>query len=75
MKAQVQAALGTLEARQARIIALRFGLTGGGGQRLEAVAKACGMARERTRRIEVEAMAKLRDQSRSGLLRDYHSGD
>ncbi|WP_346960371.1 sigma-70 family RNA polymerase sigma factor [uncultured Arthrobacter sp.] len=72
MKARVQAALGTLEPREARVIALRFGLTGGGGQRLDAVAKACGLTRERTRQIEVEAMAKLRDPIRSDLLRDYH---
>lgn len=71
MQAQVQAALDTLEAREARVIALRFGLTGGGGQRLDAVAKACGMTRERTRQIELAAMAKLRDPSRSGLLREY----
>ena len=72
MQAQVQAALDTLEAREARVIALRFGLTGGGGQRLDAVAKACGLTRERVRQIEVAALAKLRDQSRSGLLREYH---
>lgn len=74
MRAQVQAALDTLEAPEARIIAVRFGLTGGGGQRLDSGAKACGMTRERTRQIEIAAMEKLRDPSRSALLRDYHAG-
>ena len=74
MKAQVLAALDTLKAPEARIIALRFGLRGGGGQSLSEVAKACGTPRERIRRIEVAAMAKLRAPSRSDALREYHGG-
>lgn len=72
MKAQVHAVLGTLEDREARVIAVRFGMTGGEGRTLDAVAKSFGMTRERIRQIEVAAMEKLRDPSRSKVLRQYH---
>ena len=71
MKAQVRAALDTLEAREAAIIAMRFGMTGGEAKSLDAVAKTYGTTRERIRRIEVTAMEKLRDPSRSNALREY----
>ncbi|MDR7083625.1 RNA polymerase sigma factor (sigma-70 family) [Arthrobacter ginsengisoli] len=75
MKAQVHAVLDTLEDREARVIAMRFGLTGGGDKSLDAVASAFGMTREHVRRIEVAAMQKLRDPSRSNVLRQYHFDD
>ena len=72
MKAQLHAVLGTLEDREARVIAMRFGLTGGGAKSLDAVAKVLGTTRESIRRIEVRAMKKLKDPVRSNLLRQYH---
>lgn len=72
LKAQVQAVLGTLEEREARIIAMRFGLTGGAGHTLDAVAKVHGTTREHIRRIEVAAMEKLKEPARSDVLRQYH---
>ena len=71
MKAQVRAALATLEAREATVIAMRFGMTGGEAETLDAVARTYGMTRERVRRIEVAAMEKLKDPSRSNVLREY----
>jgi RNA polymerase sigma factor (sigma-70 family) len=71
MKEQVRAALDTLEAREAAVIAMRFGMTGGEAKSLDAVAKAYGLTRERIRRIEVAAMEKLKDPSRSNALREY----
>ncbi|MEY9775508.1 RNA polymerase sigma factor RpoD/SigA [Arthrobacter sp. MW3 TE3886] len=71
MKAQVYAVLGTLEVREAQIIAMRFGMTGGAGKSLDAVANALGMTRERVRQIEVTAMEKLKHPSRSDALRQY----
>ena len=71
MKAQLHAVLDTLEAREARVIAMRFGMTGGEAQTLDAVAKTYGMTRERIRQIEVAAMEKLKDPSRSNVLRQY----
>lgn len=72
LNAQLHAVLGTLEDREARVIVMRFGLTGGGAQHLDAVAKVSGTTRESIRRIEVAAMEKLKDPSRSNLLRQYH---
>jgi RNA polymerase primary sigma factor/RNA polymerase nonessential primary-like sigma factor len=71
MKAQVHAVLDTLEAGEAGIIAMRFGITGGAGKSLDAVAKAFGMSRDHLRHIEVTAMEKLKHQSRSDALRPY----
>ena len=71
LKARVRAVLDTLEARDARVIAMRFGLTGGAGRSLGAVAKAFGMSRDHLRHIEVAAMEKLRDPSRANVLRQY----
>jgi RNA polymerase primary sigma factor/RNA polymerase nonessential primary-like sigma factor len=69
---QIQAALSTLEDREARVISRRFGITGGGGTRLDAVAKSLGLTRDGVRRIEVAAMGKLKDPSRSNALQLYH---
>lgn len=75
MQAQVHAVLDTLEEREARVIAMRFGMTGGGGRTLDAVSKSLGMTRERIRQIEVAAMEKLKDPSRSDVLRQFHFDD
>ena len=72
MKAQLHAVLGTLEDREARVIAMRFGLAGGGAKTLDAVATVFGTTRERIRRIEAAAMEKLKDPSQSDALRQYH---
>ena len=69
MKAQVRAVLDTLEAREARVIAMRFGMTGDGGKSLDAVAKTFGMSRDHLRHIEVTAMEKLKHPSQSNALR------
>lgn len=71
LTAQLIAVLGTLEEREARILAMRFGLTCGGGQSLDAVAKLYGTTREHIRRIEAAAMEKLKDPARSDVLRHY----
>lgn len=71
LKAQLHAVLGTLEDREARVIAMRFGLAGGGAETLDAVAKTYAAPRESIRQIEVAALAKLKDPSRSNLLRQF----
>ena len=70
LKAQLRTVLGTLEDREARVIAMRFGLAGG-AQSLDAVAKTYAVPRENIRQIEGAAMAKLKDPSRSNLLRQF----
>jgi RNA polymerase primary sigma factor len=72
LTARVQAVLDTLEEREAGIIAMRFGMSGGAAKTLDAVGKEYGMTRECIRQIEVKAMEKLKDPSRSDVLRQYH---
>ncbi len=61
--------LATLNDRERRIIALRFGLTGEEPLTLEDVGKVFGLTRERIRQIESKALSKLRHPSRSAALR------
>jgi RNA polymerase sigma factor (sigma-70 family) len=72
LKAQVQGVLDTLEEREARVIAMRFGMTDGAGKSLDDVAKAFGTTRDRVRQIELTALKKLKHPSRSNLLRPFH---
>ena len=61
--------LATLNDRERRIVALRFGLTGEEPMTLEQVGVLFGLTRERIRQLEAKALAKLRHPSRSGALR------
>jgi RNA polymerase primary sigma factor len=67
----LRAVLATLSDREAGIVQLRFGLTGGQPRTLDQVGDVYGVTRERIRQIEAKAMAKLRHPSRSQTLRDY----
>ena len=61
--------LSTLNEREQKIVALRFGLTGEEPMTLEEVGKLFGLTRERIRQLEAKALAKLRHPSRSAALR------
>jgi RNA polymerase primary sigma factor len=61
--------LATLNDRERRIVALRFGLSGEEPLTLEEVGKLFGLTRERIRQLEAKALAKLRHPSRSAALR------
>ena len=52
--------LGSLTAREARILRLRYGLQDGQTRTLNQVAQKFGLSRERIRQIEREALAKIR---------------
>lgn len=71
LKEQVDDVLYTLNAREARVLQLRFGLEDGRGRTLEEVGKDFGVTRERIRQIEAKALRKLRQPSRSKKLRDF----
>jgi len=68
---QLASVLDTLSPREASIIRLRFGLTGGRMHTLEEIARLHRVTRERIRQIENKTMAKLRHPPRSRPLRDY----
>ena len=71
MQDQIRGVLHTLNDREQRVIALRFGLDGGQARTLEEVGDEFGVTRERIRQIEAKTLAKLRHPSRSDQLRDY----
>lgn len=56
----VKAVLATLDARESRILAMRFGLDDGQPKTLEAVGARLGVTRERIRQIQEEALQKMR---------------
>jgi RNA polymerase primary sigma factor len=58
---RLTAALSMLDARERRVLQMRFGLEGAGDERtLSEVAETIGVSRERIRQIEQAALAKLR---------------
>ncbi|HSX37111.1 MAG TPA: RNA polymerase sigma factor [Patescibacteria group bacterium] len=63
--------LNTLEEREKRIIALRFGLLDGRPSTLDEIAKEFGLTRERIRQIEAKTLSKLRHPNRRGDLQDF----
>jgi RNA polymerase sigma factor RpoD-like protein len=71
MRDQLDAVLGTLEARERQVLRLRYGLDDGRPRTLDEIGKAFGLSRERIRQIERDTMSKLRHPSRSQSLRDY----
>ena len=71
LKEQLDEVLNTLTPREAKVLALRFGLEGGHPHTLEEVGKEFDVTRERIRQIEAKALRKLRHPSRSKKLKDY----
>ncbi|MBW6441816.1 RNA polymerase sigma factor RpoD [Patescibacteria group bacterium] len=71
LKDHIGDVLHTLNAREKRVLELRFGLKDGRTRTLEEVGKEFGVTRERIRQIEAKALRKLRHPSRSKRLRDY----
>ena len=68
---EVRAVLATLSEREASIVRLRFGLTGGRPHTLDEISRVHGVTRERIRQIEARTMVKLRNTCRSRSLREY----
>jgi len=71
MREQLHSVLGTLEAREAAVVRMRFGLDDGQPRTLDEIGRSFKLSRERIRQIERETMAKLRHPSRAQALRDY----
>lgn len=71
LKEHIGDVLRTLTPREAKVLALRFGLEDGRPRTLEEVGKEFNVTRERIRQIEAKAIRKLRHPTRSRLLRDY----
>lgn len=71
LKEQIDDVLFSLNARERRVLQLRFGLEDGRSRTLEEVGREFGVTRERIRQIEAKALRKLRHPSRSRKLKDY----
>ncbi len=71
LKEQLGEVLKTLTQREAKVLALRFGLEDGHAHTLEEVGKEFNVTRERIRQIEAKALRKLRHPSRSKRLKDF----
>lgn len=68
LRGQLDRALGTLTAREAEVLASRYGLAGAEPKTLEEVGKTYGVSRERARQIEAKGLAKLRQPARLEAL-------
>jgi len=68
---KIEEVLSTLSPREARILRLRFGLSGNRSHTLEEVGQKFGLTRERIRQIEGKALRRLRHPRRSRQLRQY----
>jgi RNA polymerase primary sigma factor len=60
-----------LSERERQVLVMRFGLADGKIHTLEQVGKHFKVTRERVRQLETKALAKLRQPSRAGRLKDY----
>ncbi|CAG9179964.1 RNA polymerase sigma factor RpoD [Cupriavidus pampae] len=69
LRAQIDAALGDLSPREAKVVRMRFGLDTNTEHTLEEVGKQFDVTRERIRQIEAKAMRKLKHPSRADKLR------
>src|SRR6266852_881796 len=71
LEEQTASVLKTLTPREEKIIKMRFGFDDGTEQTLEEVGQVFALTRERIRQIEVKALGKLRQPSRSNKLRPF----
>ncbi len=69
-KATLQRVLGTLSARERRVLELRYGLNGEHPRTLDEVGKTFNVTRERIRQIENQSLKKLRALADALALRD-----
>jgi len=73
LRESLERMLANLTPREARVLRLRFGLTGDHAHTLKEVGERIGVTRERVRQIEGKALRKLRHPRHSRVLRDYLS--
>ena len=66
--------LGTLTAREAQVLRMRFGLDGGNERTLAEIGASFDLTRERIRQIETQALRKLRLPTRAKRLRAIFEG-
>ncbi|CAH2072824.1 unnamed protein product [Thlaspi arvense] len=73
MKHEIEQLLGTLTARESRVLGLYFGLNGETPMSFEEIGKSLKLSRERVRQINGIAMTKLRNVHNANDLKLYYS--
>ena len=71
LRATMTRMLGTLTAKEERVLRMRFGIGTGSDRTLDEVGRQFSVTRERVRQIEKKAIGKLRNPSRARVLRSY----
>ncbi|MDP8215274.1 MAG: RNA polymerase sigma factor RpoD [Candidatus Euphemobacter frigidus] len=71
LREQMKTVLTTLTKREAKVLALRFGINDGSPRTLEEVGKIFEVTRERVRQIEAKALRKMRHPTRSRRLQGF----
>ena len=71
LRATMTRMLGTLTAKEERVLRMRFGIGTGSDRTLDEVGRQFSVTRERVRQIEKKAIGKLRNPSRARALRSY----
>lgn len=71
LKENIDEVLAALSDREAKVLAMRFGLNGARPMTLEEVGQKFGVTRERIRQIEAKALRKLRHPSKRKRLQDF----
>jgi RNA polymerase primary sigma factor len=66
----IEAALATLPARDARVLRLYFGLDDGNSRTLEEIGRMMGVTRERIRQLRDRALTRLREGEQGQKLKD-----
>lgn len=71
LKEQFEETLSILDDKERRVLQLRFGLEDGRRRSLREVGEAIGRSKSTAKRIEAQALAKLRHPSRARRIRDF----
>jgi len=71
LREDIEELMNVLTEREKMVLKLRFGLDDGKPRTLEEVGKVYNVTRERIRQIEAKALKKLKDPSKSHILREY----
>jgi RNA polymerase primary sigma factor len=71
LRENIEEVLQALSDREARVLKMRFGLSGNKMMTLEEVGRKFGVTRERIRQIEAKALRKLKHPSRRKKLQDF----
>jgi RNA polymerase primary sigma factor len=71
LRENVEEVLSALSDREAKVLRMRFGLSGNRMMTLEEVGQKFGVTRERIRQIEAKALRKLKHPSRRKMLQDF----